>query len=124
MDDLGTQYCDLIGSAALDFHSEGRDNLVDYAKDKGIDLSLYNPIGLNFQIIEHGFKLTFFCEELNVNNREGIKTIVSIDKKEDLDSFLNRVKRFNVVLLYKHIDIESCNVSKKFDETGHQQEYY
>lgn len=122
MEKANVQYTDLAGTAALDFHGGVFENLVDYAEDKGIDVTRYNPIGLTFQIVEHDFKLTFLCTDCEVvEQNETKRSIISFERDEDLDSFLNQVKRFNVVLLEKHIDIESCHVVKNYDVKGYEE---
>jgi hypothetical protein len=63
------QYNDMEGSAALDFHGSFSE-LRDYAKDKGIDLEKYEPIGLDIYYGEiDSFYLTFIVvDKINKEN--------------------------------------------------------
>ena len=127
IENASVQYYDMKGSAALDFHGSFTE-LWEYAKDKGIDIEKYEPIGLDIYYGETDyFGLTFLvidkekADEYKMKNNERLPVIeISVEEKQA--DFESRFKRFHVKLNL-HRDnfdgydlIESKNISDFQDE--------
>ncbi len=119
-----TQYNDLVGTAAIDFHGGVDGSFHDYARQLGIDTDRYFPIGLRFYVGEQGnFYINFFCfdqkiREVFKEENEGREPVVVIRRTETLESFLNHVKRFEVVLGFKNSEFVDHEIHKEIDEEG------
>lgn len=100
---------ELIGTAAADGHESAISGLSGYLEDKGIDTSMYKPIGIVIQI--GASHLDILCADLTS------KKIISFGYKEkqDLDKLHKIFKRLQVVLLDRDLSPENYNWSN-FDK--------
>jgi len=109
-----TQYTDLKGSIAIDFEGHP-DTLESYAKELGIDIVKYNPVGIKIygghaEIIS----FYFLCvDRANYPIVEGqqIPTI-GIKVNEKFQNFLMHLKRIEIVLHSKHHDVSKYNIQE------------
>lgn len=84
---------ELIGTAAADGHECAISGLKDYLEDKGIDTSMYKPIGIVIQIGVSHFDI--LCADLTSKKI----TSFGFEEQQDLDKLHKIFKRLEVVLL-------------------------
>lgn len=116
-EDASTQYNDLKGTAALDFHGS-LSELWDYFKEFKIDLEKYDPIGIDVYFGEGDFfYLSFLAtdkeqmEEYKKQN-QGKLPVLSISVEETKENFFKKFKRFNVSLSRKGLE-KNFNITRE-----------
>ena len=102
---------ELIGTAATDGHECAISGLKDYLEDKGIDTSMYKPIGIVIQIGASHFEV-LCADPTRQDTIPPIKKIISFGFKEqqDLDKLHKIFKRLQVVLLDR--DLSPANYDR------------
>lgn len=122
IESASVQYNDMKGSIAIDFHGGGDGNLWDYARDLGIDTDKYHPIGLSVYIGEHNnVYLTFICvdnasRDSFQEQNNGKIPLITFDRRDELSSFFQRLKRFHAVMGFKRDEFEPHEIVTKFDQ--------
>ena len=98
----------LIGTAAADGHENAIAGLRDYVEDKGIDTSMYEPIGIVIQIVASHFDILCAADPTR-QETISIKKIVSFEFKEqqDLDKLHEIFKRLDVILLDQQVQVDA-----------------
>ena len=103
IEDASTKYNDLKGTGALDFHGSMTE-LHGYAESFGIDLSKYEPMGLDIYFGEvNFFYLSFLCidKESSTDYQDqhnGQIPVISISVQETQEDFFSKLKKFNIKL--------------------------
>jgi len=108
-EEASTQYNDLTGSAALDFHGS-LSELWTYFETYKIDLDTYEPLGIDVFLGQNNlFILSFLAIQKNIvdtyqKQNNGKLPVVSISVEEDREHFFKMFKRLNIKLSIKGID--------------------
>jgi hypothetical protein len=98
-----TQYNDLTGTAALDFHGSLTE-LWDTFKEQGIDLNIYEPFGISVYYGETNFfnisLLAIDKQKSSVSDslRKSKIPVISISLNMDKQNFERLFKRFHILL--------------------------
>jgi hypothetical protein len=119
IEEASVQYNDMKGSAALDFHGSFSE-LWDFAKDKGIDTTKYEPIGIDIYYGESNyFGLTFLVvDKEKAENRQshnGLLPVIEISVEESQKDFERRFKRFNIKLTRLGMNLENYELIDSID---------
>lgn len=100
------QYGDATGRAEADGFGELR----KYAKSKGIDTSVYEPIGIRIQMEETYFGFEIICKD--ATGRSNKITSFGFEKEQDLHELRKIFERLDVLLLGKQVKPEKYDWSK------------
>ncbi len=114
-----TTYNDMVGTIAFDFKKGTRHEFLDYAKERGIDIKCFEPIGFEVYCGENNFfYLSFFCIDLVIAEKykqenNGRLPIVKIDVCESYKNFEKTFKQLNANLLLNTVDVNNLDYIKK-----------
>lgn len=91
------QYNDYLGTAAAD--KSDLFSLVDFLKEKGVDVDRYEPIGVDFYsgYSDH-ISYTFICKDNQNNENKLVK--IGFESKCTYEEFFNLFKRFNAIVTW------------------------
>lgn len=120
LENAKTQYTDLQGTVALDFHG-AQDDLGSFARSKNIDTDKFYPVGLEFYIgIGEEVYLDFLCVDVEMKDayeaaHGGVQPLARITREDTIMNFFGHVKRFKVCTLDKHDRMENYEIVKEIN---------
>ena len=107
------KYNDLEGTASADGYLNALCGLEECLKQEGVDPTKFQPIGLKVYQSEHAFWFSILCKRNEELEGEAPKIVcININGKRSFEELRDILKRFELVLLSKHIQPEDYDWSE------------